>query len=450
MLTKVLLLGTMECCLFTSVLFFMVLPKRERFPLRLGLMLLFNMAMAFVILFLRTKISIPIKASKHALILDAGMSLLAVSELFFYLILLAVFFFVCCRIRFGSAFYCAACAYVTQDFAYTVFTMILPEASHRGGRPVQPETLWLELLLMLLCNGILYRLIAVPLLGHLDWLQSTTLPLLYMLFVLFVGRILGTKISIHLTNDTVGFFRITILYDLLLNFSMLAAQILIFQQGTYKKRLALEQKLRQQEYRNFNVYRNSVETLRHKTHDLKHILAAFEQSQNSPKGQELFQELQDAVDHYDASVNTGNASLDALLTRVWSQCQQQDILWTCMADGSSLSFMDPFDLYIMLGNALDNAVECLEHIAEKEKRFLSVTIRRKHQLVLINLRNYCERTPNIVQGLPVTTKSEKQEHGYGMKSIQETVQKYDGQLQVFFEQHTFILNILLPIPVNDT
>ena len=36
-----------------------------------------------------------------------------------------------------------------------------------------------------------------------------------------------------------------------------------------------------------------------------------------------------------------------------------------------------------------------------------------------------------------------------MKSIQETVQKYDGQLQVLFEQHTFILNILLPIPVND-
>ena len=230
---------------------------------------------------------------------------------------------------------------------------------------------------------------------------------------------------------------------------MLAAQILIFQQSTYKKRLALERKLRQQEYRNFNVYRDSVETLRHKTHDLKHILAAFEQSQNSPKGQEIFQELQNAVDHYDASVNTGNASLDALLARVWSQCQQQDILWTCMADGSSLSFMDPFDLYIMLGNALDNAVECLEHVAEKEKRFLSVTIRRKHQLVLINLRNYCERTPNIAQGIPVTTKSEKQEHGYGMKSIQETVQKYDGQLQVLFEQHTFILNILLPIPVND-
>ena len=52
----------------------------------------------------------------------------------------------------------------------------------------------------------------------------------------------------------------------------------------------------------------------------------------------------------------------------------------------------------------------------------------------------------MIQGLPVTTKKEKLEHGYGMKSIQEIVQKYNGQMQVRFENHTFILDILLPLP----
>ena len=54
--------------------------------------------------------------------------------------------------------------------------------------------------------------------------------------------------------------------------------------------------------------------------------------------------------------------------------------------------------------------------------------------------------PKIIHGLPVTTKEEKLEHGYGMKSIQEITQKYNGQLQVRFENNTFILNILLPSP----
>ena len=119
-----------------------------------------------------------------------------------------------------------------------------------------------------------------------------------------------------------------------------------------------------------------------------------------------------------------------------------------MADGKTLEYIDPFDLYIMIGNALDNAIECLCKIPEKDKRFLSINVRQKNSLILLSIRNYCQQMPEMIQGLPVTTKEEKQEHGYGMKSIQEIVQKYDGQMQIRFEHHTFILNILLPAPAG--
>ena len=267
-----------------------------------------------------------------------------------------------------------------------------------------------------------------------------------MIFVLVIGRILGTKASVHLTTTDTDFFRISLLYDLLLTFSTLTAQMLIFQQARYKQRLLLERKLRLQEYRNFETYRESVKTLRKKAHDMKHIIAALQQEQRSAKREDLLLELQDSISRYDASLNTGNASLDALLARVWEQCQQQEILWTCMADGKALDFIDPFDLYIMIGNALDNAIECLCKIQEKEKQFLSINVRKKNSLVLLSIRNYCEQMPELTDGLPVTTKAEKQEHGYGMKNIQEVVQKYDGQMQVRLEHNTFILNILLPAP----
>ena len=52
----------------------------------------------------------------------------------------------------------------------------------------------------------------------------------------------------------------------------------------------------------------------------------------------------------------------------------------------------------------------------------------------------------IIRDITENPKKEKLEHGYGMKSIQEIVQKYNGQMQVRFENHTFILNILLPSP----
>ena len=446
MITKILILGTMECCLFTSFLFSKVLPKRQHFLFRLWMMFFLEMVLAFPLLLFRNKVSFYLKSSANSTLLNFGMSFNAVTELILYLLLLTLFFWVCHSITFQNALYCSVCAYLTQDLAYTLFAFILPEASHRGSRSIKPETLWIEILIFLFCNAVVYQLFILPVISRLEQLAEIRYPLIYMIFVLMIGRILGTQSSIHLTASDMESFRISLLYDLLLTFSALAAQVLIFKQVHYKQRLVLERKLRLLEYRNFDAYRNSVQILRKRSHDMKHIIAALQQDQRAGNQKELLQELQNTINRYDASLNTGNASLDTLLTHAGDQCQQQEILWTCMADGKSLEFVDPFDLYIMIGNALDNAIECLCQVSEKEKRFLSINIRKKNSLILFSIRNYCPQIPQMIHGLPVTTKKEKLEHGYGMKSIQEIVQKYNGQMQVRFENHTFILDVLLPSP----
>ena len=446
MIPKILILGTMECCLVSCFLFSKVVPKRQHFLFRLGMMFFLEMILAFPLLLFRNKVSFYLKNRSDPTLLNFGMSFNVVTELILYLLLLTLFFLVCHRITFQNALYCSVCAYLTQDFAYTLFAFILPEASHRGSRSIKPETLWIEILIFLLCNAVIYQLFILPVISRLEQLAEIRYPLIYMIFVLMIGRILGTQSSIHLTAAGTGSFRISLLYDLLLTFSALAAQILIFKQAHYKQRLVLERKLRLLEYRNFDAYRNSVQVLRKRTHDMKHIIAALQQNQRAGNQKELLQELQNTINRYDTSLNTGNASLDTLLTHAGDRCQQQEILWTCMADGKSLEFVDPFDLYIMIGNALDNAIECLCQIPEKEKRFLSINIRKKNCLILFSIRNYCPQMPEMIQGLPVTTKKEKLEHGYGMKSIQEIVQKYNGQMQVRFENHTFILDVLLPSP----
>ncbi len=48
-----------------------------------------------------------------------------------------------------------------------------------------------------------------------------------------------------------------------------------------------------------------------------------------------------------------------------------------MADGSAVSFIDPIDLYTMLGNALDNAIESAAKISDPQKRLISVNIWKK-------------------------------------------------------------------------
>lgn len=441
---KILTPELLQCYLCVAALFMKPLPKRRQFAVRF-------LGSAVICLLCTVPLSAfhawaSAAARASALPTELLISAASGAEMLLYILIVTGFFAVCCRIRPWGAAYCSACAYLTQDLAYTIFVFLRPDAAHRGRLPLKPETLWLELLILVLYSAMFYRLIASRILTKMEQMENIHTALGYMLTTILIGRILGTLASVGFNCSETGLFRIMLLYDMLLSAALLVAQILIFKQEQYRKKLAIENQLRQQQYQQFTLFQESVDTIRHKCHDLKHMIAALQQEGGTMHSQQLLQEMQTAVTQYDSSINTGNDTLNALLSKTWNSCEQRGIQWTCMADGKALEFMDVFDLYILLGNALDNAVECLSSISEPDKRFLSITIRRKNGLALVCLRNYCDHVLNFEQEFPVTTKPPKSEHGYGMRSIREIAEKYNGQISVKISQNIFTLNILVPIP----
>ena len=436
--------GLLQCCLCVAAFFMKPLPKRKNFSVRLGTSAVFCLLCAIPLSAFHSWASVAARqlsaGTESAIAVASGV------EMLLYLLVVTAFFAVCCDIDLLRAAYCAACAYLTQDLAYTIFVFFRPASAHRGRLPHIPEDFWLELLILILYSLLFYRLLAKQILSKETEPKSCRAAWGYMIAVLFIGRALGTLASVGFTGAETRLLRIILLYDMLLSASLLIAQVLIFRQSRYRRELAMESQLRQQQYQQFVLFQESVETIRHKCHDLKHMIAALQQEGGTVQSQQLLQEMRTAVTRYDTSINTGNNTLYARRSKTWNSCEQRGIQWTCMADGKALEFMDAFDLYILLGNALDNAVECLTAIPEMEKRFLSINIRRKGGLALLCLRNYCDHALNFEQGLPITTKTEKAEHGYGTRGIREIAEKYNGQMSVKVEQNIFTLNILLPIP----
>ena len=66
------------------------------------------------------------------------------------------------------------------------------------------------------------------------------------------------------------------------------------------------------------------------------------------------------------------------------------------------------------------------------------------QFVKIRTENYCDEKPAFRDGMPVTSKKDQQLHGYGMKSMRNTVEKYGGTVRAEQEEERFILMILIP------
>ena len=209
----------------------------------------------------------------------------------------------------------------------------------------------------------------------------------------------------------------------------------------YNVLMQLQEKERQR-YRTSKEY---MELINVKSHDMKHLLVGLrERTENSAVAAELSR-LKQALNGYGAALHPGNEPLDIVLTEKARFCVKEDIQMTTIADGQAVSYTDSADIYSLLGNLLDNAIEALRRVKEKERRVLSVFVRRESGVVHIRTENYCAEAPEFADGMPVTKKTDRSSHGFGTKSMRMTAEQYGGVVQFTERDGFFIADVLLPL-----
>jgi len=107
--------------------------------------------------------------------------------------------------------------------------------------------------------------------------------------------------------------------------------------------------------------------------------------------------------------------------------------------------METMDICSIFGNALDNAIESVIKLEDKEKRLIHVTVSQQKSFLMIRVENYFEGGLEYAKGQLESTKKEKAFHGYGIKSIRYTVNKYDGAVDIDTKDNWFNLRILIPL-----
>lgn len=205
----------------------------------------------------------------------------------------------------------------------------------------------------------------------------------------------------------------------------------------------------QHQYDQYRLSIDNMELLRREFHDLKHYMIAIRAEQDPVKKEQYLLEMEEAILTQEALSNTGNSVLDVILTTKSTYCLQNNIHFTCMADGSLISFLHVKDICSVFGNMLDNAIECVSQFSDPEKRLITLTMLRQNQLLMIQCENYTESTAFLTKGqLPQTTKNDKISHGYGLKSIRQAIEKYGGTMTLQAQDHWFTLRILIPLPAK--
>ena len=238
-----------------------------------------------------------------------------------------------------------------------------------------------------------------------------------------------------LFNIVLQFYCITLLY----------LQSALFKKSSMRKELETIQLLWHQQKGQYQLSKETIELINHKCHDLKRQVQAIRAVKDEKERETYLEKIEKSVQIYSAIVRTGNEILDTILTEKSLICENSGIHINCVADGSLLAFMNPVDLYTLFGNALDNAIEAVRKLESKEKRVIDIMLYERQSFLMLQIVNPMCGEVKFEDGLPLTTKAKNGYHGYGMKSMLHTIQKYEGHLTTEVKNGCFYFNVMLPL-----
>lgn len=412
-----------------ALVFSWPLKRRNRFRLRLVLSLLGCTALMTACEALFYRRSYPDPASVP--VVTAGFTAFWCGVLFFLCVL---FVWSTYQVRLREALYCGACAYLMEHLAYCariLCALFLPEGAMEAGTPGY-------FLVVAGTYAAVYLLFTRRMIqdGTLAATAQESLVLTLITLTVVMGMsIAASAYQFETAHGVYAFFCCT---------AVLYGQLKQQKQIKSESELALQRQMWSLHKTQYEMSRESIEIINRKCHDLKHQVAALKHIHDPDRREAVIDSLQSAVMIYDAALETGNEILDTALTEKSLICARHEIALSCIADGGQLAFMDPVDLYTLVGNALDNAIEAVLPLSPAQ-RLIRLRVQEKAGLVFLQIENPYAGALEVRDGLPLTRKEDRQSHGFGLKSIRDVGRKYHGFLNLETEGGLFVLRLSFPL-----
>lgn len=180
-------------------------------------------------------------------------------------------------------------------------------------------------------------------------------------------------------------------------------------------------------------------------HDIKRHLNAIK---SIAKDKSVTEYIDDFIE--DFSINKSvdycnNPMVNSIVNRYKSFCDKFGVKMNIDIRSADFSFMSEPDITALLDNLLENAVEAAQNT---ENGFIDFSaFVRKNKYLSIQLTNSVKNIITVKNNRIASSKKSGSIHGTGLKSIKRVVKKYDGEINMKFNEDdmTFTSNIVFEI-----
>lgn len=196
----------------------------------------------------------------------------------------------------------------------------------------------------------------------------------------------------------------------------------------------------------FDILERNNKDLKIFTHDIKNHLEQIGNLTDNAEISSYISKLYGTVNKYSSVALSGNKTLDVIISKYNTICSNKNISVTFNVKTANLMDIDNADLSTILNNALDNAVESAEQSSVKR---ISVDIYAKELFEIIKIQNSCDSVPITLHKKLLTSKKEKELHGFGVESIMRTIKHYDGMFDWNYNEKDKFFEVTIAIPKSE-
>lgn len=274
-----------------------------------------------------------------------------------------------------------------------------------------------HILLYITCFLVVYLFIYFTVGKKMHALGDSEIPMQNALLFLLLDCMLTPIFYFEsgaISQYNIFFYNLLNIGEIIFYIFMLLLQVQMLAAAKDRVEISTMKKLWVEEQKQYQLVKENIDAINIKCHDLKHQIRNLRTTgQVDPA---YLDDLERSVSIYNSAVRTGNETMD---------------------------------IFSLFGNILDNAIEC-ESLQPPEMRFIHLSVRTVNRMLTIHAENHFEDSLQFKDGLPVTTKADKDSHGYGMMSVRHIVEKYNGSFSISTQDKLFQIDIIMPIPCDDT
>lgn len=197
--------------------------------------------------------------------------------------------------------------------------------------------------------------------------------------------------------------------------------------------------------KNYSEIHNSHEIIRQQVHDFKNHLRTINGMSDSDSAvKEYTQNLLESSYSFAKLCHCGNDIIDSIINCKEAEAKEKNITFDyCISLTSPLN-IESIDICAILANQIDNAIEACEKIETANNRKISIHISQKESFVLFRVQNTVKENPFNKNNELITTKNNVSGlHGFGIRIIRETAEKYNGTSENSYENGQFISSVML-------